>query len=85
MSGTGGPGRLERLLGVDPADGGCDHARELLHVYAELVLRGDESAGARYPEIAAHVVACGPCGQDLEGLLLLLREQDRGSAGSGSG
>ena len=76
MSAAGGPSSLERLLDVDPRDGGCDHAREILHVYAELVLQDSAAAAARYPEVAVHVAACGPCGQDLEGLLALLREQD---------
>jgi len=41
---------------------------EMLHVYAELVASG-ELAEQRYPGIAAHLHACGPCGEDFEGLL----------------
>jgi len=40
----------------------------MLHVYAELVASG-ELAEQRYPGIAAHLHACGPCGEDFEGLL----------------
>jgi hypothetical protein len=47
-----------------------------LHIYAELVQLGDDRAAARYPEVAAHLAACGPCEQDLEGLLDLLTEPD---------
>lgn len=75
MSGAGGPTRLQRLLDVDPRDAGCDHAREVLHVYAELVLQDNDAASARYPEVAAHLAACGPCEQDLDGLLRLLTDQ----------
>jgi hypothetical protein len=72
VSGSRGPNGLDRLLDVDPLDAGCDHARHLLHVYAELVQQDDGSAAGRYPEVAAHLAACGPCRQDLEGLLCLL-------------
>jgi hypothetical protein len=40
----------------------------LLHVYVELV-DADAAAAERYPEIAAHLRACGPCREDFEGLL----------------
>ncbi len=29
----------------------------------------------QYPGIAAHLRACGPCGEDFDGLLAALREQ----------
>jgi hypothetical protein len=45
---------------------------DLLHVYAELVAAG-EPVQERYPGIAAHLRACGPCGADFEGLLAALR------------
>jgi hypothetical protein len=44
---------------------------ELLHVYAEL-LAADRDAAARHPAVAAHVAACGPCADDLAGLLAAL-------------
>ncbi len=40
----------------------------MLHVYVELVAAG-APAEQRYPGIAAHLSACGPCGEDFEGLL----------------
>jgi hypothetical protein len=70
---TGWPG-LDRLLAVDPADGGCGHAMELLHVYAEL-LAADQDAARHHPAVAAHVAACGPCADDLAGLLAALRDE----------
>ena len=46
---------------------------ELLHVYAELAAAG-ASAARRYPGIAAHLAACGPCGDDFDGLLAAIRD-----------
>jgi hypothetical protein len=45
---------------------------DLLHVYAELVAAG-AAAAERYPGIAAHLRACGPCGEDFDGLLAAVR------------
>jgi hypothetical protein len=45
-------------------------------VYAELVAVG-EPTGQRYPGIAAHLRACGPCGEDFDGLLAALRDETR--------
>jgi hypothetical protein len=63
---------LDRFLQTDPSDVGCAEAMEMLHVYAELVASG-EPPDERYPGIAAHLHACGPCGEDFEGLLAALR------------
>ena len=63
---------LDRFLQTDPRDVGCAEAMELLHVYAELVA-ADTSAAERYPGIAAHLRACGPCGEDFDGLLAAIR------------
>jgi hypothetical protein len=61
--------RLERFLRTDPRDVGCDEALAVLHVYTDLVAAGEDAA-ARYPGVAAHLLACGPCGEDFAGLLL---------------
>jgi len=61
--------RLERFLRTDPRDAGCDEAMAVLHVYADLVA-ADRNAAGRYPGVAAHLAACGPCAEDLAGLLL---------------
>ncbi len=63
-----GPAALDRLLRTDPRDSGCGQAMELLDVYADL-LTADREAAQRYPEVAIHLAACGPCAQDLAGLL----------------
>ena len=67
---------LDDFLRTDPQDVGCDRAMEMLHVYVELVAAG-EPAQQRYPGLAAHLSACGPCGEDFEGLLTAVRGQDR--------
>ena len=63
---------LDDFLRTDPRDAGCARAMELLHVYADLVAAG-EPAGQRYPGLAAHLRACGPCVEDFEGLLAAIR------------
>jgi len=60
--------RLERFLRADPRDVGCDEAMAVLHIYVDLVAAGEEAA-ARYPGVAVHLQACGPCGEDFAGLL----------------
>ena len=60
--------RLERLLRTDPRDVGCDEARAVLHIYVDLIVAGEDAAG-RYPGVAAHLAACGPCAEDFTGLL----------------
>ena len=67
-----GQPELDRFLRTDPRDVGCAEAMEMLHVYAELVAAGTH-AEQRYPGIAAHLRACGPCGEDFEGLLAAVR------------
>lgn len=63
-----GRDELDRFLRTDPRDVGCARAMDMLHIYAELVTAG-EPAEQRYPGLAVHLSACGPCGEDFEGLL----------------
>ncbi|MGN6606390.1 MAG: hypothetical protein ACTHMS_05185 [Jatrophihabitans sp.] len=66
---------LDRLLEVDPRDAGCAHAMKVLAAYAELeATEGRDAASVAHPAVAAHLRACGPCRDDLDGLLSLLRE-----------
>jgi hypothetical protein len=60
--------RLERFLRTDPRDVGCDEAMAALDIYVDLVAAGEDAAG-RYPGIAVHLAACGPCSEDFDGLL----------------
>lgn len=66
---------FERFLQTDPRDVGCGRAMEVLHVYVELVAAEADRATAerRYPGVAAHLLACGPCNDDFDGLLAAVR------------
>ncbi len=59
---------LDRFLKTDPRDVGCAEAMDMLHAYGDVVAAG-VPAEERYPGVAAHLHACGPCGEDFEGLL----------------
>jgi hypothetical protein len=69
--------RLERFLRTDPRDVGCEEAMAVLHVYVDLAAAGGDAA-ERYPGVAAHLLACGPCGEDFAGLLLAVTSGQRG-------
>ena len=61
---------LDQLLRTDPRDVGCEQAIEVLDVYADAVIaQGTAATERRYPGVAAHLRACGPCGEDFAGLL----------------
>ena len=65
---------LDRFLRTDPSDVGCAEAMQMLHIYAELTAAG-APAEQRYPGIAAHLRACGPCWEDFQGLLAALHSE----------
>ena len=62
---------LDRFLAADPRDVGCEQAVEILHVYVEMVLEDAPGLAARrFPGVAVHLAACGPCDiEDFQGLL----------------
>jgi hypothetical protein len=61
---------LDQFLQTDPQDVGCDQAMEILDLYVDAVIRqGAATTERRYPGVAAHLRACGPCGEDFAGLL----------------
>ncbi len=64
---------LDRFLRTDPRDVGCAEAMKMLHVYVDLVA-SSAPAEQQYPGIAAHLRACGPCGEDFEALLAAVRD-----------
>jgi len=68
-----GRDELDRFLRTDPRDVGCAQAMDMLHVYAELVAA--VAPAKRYPGLAAHLSACGPCGEDFAGLLAAVRSE----------
>jgi hypothetical protein len=63
---------LDAFLRTDPRDVGCGEAMDALHVYTELYAADPEAARSRYPGIAVHLEACGPCSTDFDGLLALI-------------
>jgi hypothetical protein len=73
-----GRAELDRFLQTDPRDVGCDKAMEMLHVYVDLAVR-DAAAAQRYPGIAAHLHACGPCSEDFHGLLAAVTDAAHGT------
>ena len=65
---------LRRFLDTDPADAGCAETFRLLDVYVERELaRGD--ARLAFPRVAAHLDVCGPCVEDVRGLLVAIAGQ----------
>lgn len=74
-----GPSELDRFLQTDPRDVGCDELMRMLDVYVDLVAR-DAAAAQRYPGIAAHLNACGPCSEDFHGLLAAVSAAANGTA-----
>jgi hypothetical protein len=67
MSGWQG---LDQFLRTDPRDVGCEQAMEVLDIYVEAVIKdGAGDTERRYPGVAAHLRACGPCSEDFAGLL----------------
>jgi hypothetical protein len=66
---------LDRFLQTDPTDVGCDEAMAMLHIFAELVSAG-RNAKTSYPGVASHLRACGPCGEDFDGLLAAIAGED---------
>lgn len=65
---------LEKFLATDPRDVGCEQAMQILHVYVDLVA-SDQDASQRYPGVAAHLAACGPCAEDFHGLLAAVTDE----------
>ena len=67
---------LEQFLATDPGDVGCDGAMAALHVYADIVAAGEDPE-VLHPGVTAHLRACGPCAEDLHGLLEAIRPTGR--------
>ena len=62
---------LDRWLGIDHPDPGCEGAFEVLDQYVEALRRGVDAA-ARYPDFVTHIRNCAACREDTEGLLAAL-------------
>ncbi len=66
------PNPLVAFLRTDPRDVGCAQAWEMIHLYAQMILDGQDPEHTM-PGITAHLRSCGPCEQDFAGLLAFLR------------
>lgn len=62
---------LGRFLHTDPDDAGCDQTFALMDVYLQRELDHADAA-ERYPQIAKHLAACGPCAEDYRGIRALV-------------
>jgi len=67
---------LQKMLGSADSDPGCEDAGELMDAYCELVARG-EPVPDQYAEFLTHMYNCTACREDMEGLLAMLREQEK--------
>lgn len=63
---------LRALLATDPRDAGCEATWQLIDVYAELVLAGEDPEQT-FPGITVHLSSCDPCAEDYRGLLHAMR------------
>jgi hypothetical protein len=77
-------GRLDAFLQTDPGDAGCDATMEMLDVYAELLAAAADPA-ERFPGLHAHLLACGPCAEDLAGLLAVIKSDSPPRSGLAQG
>jgi hypothetical protein len=68
-----GSAALRKFLSTDPRDVGCGEAMALLDVYADLATHDTAEAERLYPGLAVHLNACGPCTEDLAGLLAAIQ------------
>ena len=62
----------DALLATDPDDAGCDGTFELLDLYVEAQLSGQD-AERRFRGVAVHLRSCDPCKEDYAGLLAAAR------------
>jgi predicted anti-sigma-YlaC factor YlaD len=60
--------RLDKLLHAEDSDPGCAAVQEILDVYVELELAGEDPTRV-YPGAASHLESCPACRADHDGLL----------------
>jgi hypothetical protein len=61
------PMGLDDLLRAEDGDAGCAAGEDILDLYVELELRGEDPAAA-FPGTAIHLRSCPGCQADLAGL-----------------
>lgn len=67
---------LDRLLGTNNRDPGCEVAFEELDQYVEALRRG-VAVESRYPDFVTHIRNCAACREDTEGLLAALEDLEK--------
>jgi hypothetical protein len=67
------PRDLDELLRALPGDAGCTAGEDILDVYVELELAGEDPAQT-YPGTAIHLASCPGCAADHAGLLDAARQ-----------
>jgi hypothetical protein len=65
---------LERLLGPPGPELNCDQCFDLLDVYVESEVAG-EDADARVPGMRAHLQGCPACAEEHETLLVIVSSE----------
>jgi hypothetical protein len=60
--------RLDELLRAEPGDAGCTASQDILDVYVDVELGGEDPARV-YPGTAVHLQSCPGCHADHAGLL----------------
>ena len=63
-----GPPRLDELLRTHDGDAGCSGVADIIDIYVELELAGEDPARV-YPGTAIHLECCSACRADRDGLL----------------
>ncbi len=63
---------MQRLMGTNARDPGCEACFEILDQYVDAVLHGQDAASL-FPEVTAHLQNCDACREDTEGLIAVLR------------
>ena len=71
---------LEKLLGSQAHDPGCDAGLDVIDEYCEAVLRGEQLA-TRFADFRTHLGNCAACREDTESLLSALRDEAESSEG----
>lgn len=66
---------VDRLLGPDGHELGCQECFELLDLYVEAELAG-ENADARVPGMLAHLEGCPACAEEHDSLRALVQSGD---------
>ena len=69
--------RINRLLGPEGPDIGCERCFEELDRYVELELAGRD-AEAAMPGMREHLEGCPACAEERESLLVLVAQDDAG-------